>query len=162
MNPRERLIQFEETHEYVFHGSPVQGIETFELKQSTQLGNDRETTFDGDPAVSATPYVDIAIFRAIINGINILIPDYESEFGIDGRGKAEFAVSSPVVLEEVKNKKGFVYVFNKKDFKPYSRNGRIKNLEQSMEWRSYQSIKPLDVIEVTFSDLPKDILVKID
>lgn len=155
-------MHLEETNEHVFHGSPIMNIQIFEIHQSTQLEDDKQTTLDGNPAISATPYVDIAIFRAIINRANILTEDYESEFGINGLGKKEFAVSSQAVIDEAKDKKGFVYVFDKKDFNPYSRNGRTEGLEQSMEWRTYQSIKPIEVIEVAFNDLPKDICTKID
>jgi hypothetical protein len=46
-----------------------------------------------------------------------------------------------------------VYVFDKKDFEPYNRDGKVT--EKSMEWRAYKSVKPIEKIEVNFDDLPK-------
>lgn len=63
----------------------------------------------------------------------------------------DFRVSSKEVLDSVKDKIGFVYVFNRDEFEPYSRNGVAS--EDSMEWRSYKEVSPVDVIEVKYDDL---------
>jgi len=138
------LEQLEETGKYVFHGSPHSDITHFELRQGNHNGMP-----DGNPAVSATPYVEFAVFRAIINTTNISIP-FSSRFGFQD-GKREFIVSSQEVLDQIQNKKGFVYVFDKKDFVPYSRDGIAYS--NNMEWRSYKTISPISVIEVTVDDL---------
>jgi hypothetical protein len=111
-----------------------------------------ETILDGNPAVSATPYADLAIFRAIINGKNIQLT-HTSGFGTNADGTLEFRVSSEEVLENAEGKDGYVYVFHKKDFEPYNRDGKAD--EDSMEWRSYKMVKPIEVIKVHSEDLPK-------
>jgi hypothetical protein len=149
---KERLIEMENSGKYVFHGSPNGDIKILEPKQGKHvpdLSKPEETILDGNPAVSATPYAEFAIFRAIINKKNS--PGFNSGFGFKNK-KREFHVSSQEVLEITKDKKGFVYVFNKDEFEPYSRNG--KPHKDLMEWRSYEKVKPVDVIEVTYDDLP--------
>ena len=148
-----KLAELEESEGYVFHGSPFPDIRSLEPRQGKHvpdLSKPTETILDGKPAVSATPYLELAIFRAIINNENVQF-NHTSGFGINN-GKKEFRLSSIEVLEEVKDKGGFVYVFNKKDFEPYSRDNKARG--DSMEWRSYKKVIPIDVIEVSFDDLP--------
>jgi hypothetical protein len=76
MNPQEKLSQLEATNEHLFHGSPDGTIEVLEPRQSTHipdLNNPDESILDGQPAVAATPYAELATFRAIINGKNVPI-----------------------------------------------------------------------------------------
>jgi len=149
----EKLLQLEETGNHVFHGSPDGNIEALEPRQGTHipdLTKPTETIFDGDPAVSATPYAELAAFRALINRINIPF-SHHSGFGLKDKEK-EFRVSSEEVLEAAKNKKGYVYVFDKNEFKPYNRTGEPS--EDAMEWRANKTVKPLEVVEVTQDDLP--------
>lgn len=152
MTNKERLHELELKNSYVFHGSPDGNIEMLEPRQGRHipdLSNPTQFILDGNPAVSATPYADIAIFRAIINRKNIKL-DYNSGFSVTN-GKPYFRVASQDVLYEAKDKKGFVYIFDKKEFEPYSRDGNAR--PESMEWRSYKPIKPLDKIEVYYDDL---------
>jgi hypothetical protein len=152
MSGREKLLQLEKEGKYVFHGSPLADIKSLKPQQGTH-----NTIPDGNPAVSATPYAEFAIFRAIINRKNIPIL-LSSRFGFKD-GKKEFLVSSKEVLDTAKDKKGFVYVFNKNEFEPYSRDGQIhKGL---MEWRSYKEVRPVDIIEVNYSDLPSEDIIEI-
>lgn len=156
MNPRERLQHLEETNEHVFHGSPKGDIEELEPRQSNHipdLTKPDEFILDGNPAVSATPYADLAIFRAIINGENMPFP-HNSGFGTDEKGVKNYSVSSQEVLDHAKDKKGYVYVFDKKGFEPYDRDGRTEGIEKAMEWRSHEKVKPKEIIEVTSDHLP--------
>lgn len=155
MNPKEKLSQLEATDEHLFHGSPNGNIEILEPRQSTHipdLTNPDESILDGQPAVAATPYAELATFRAIINGKNVPIK-HTSGFGITDREKS-FRVSSPEVLEHAKDKKGYVYVFDKKDFKPYDRDNPDNPRDGVMEWRSHTPVRPIDKIEVSSDDLP--------
>ena len=155
MNPHEQLQQLEETNQHVFHGSPDGDIEILEPRQGTHIPDatkPKETILDGEPAVSATPHAELATFRAIINRKNIPI-SHSSGFGTTD-GRKHFRVSSPEVLEHAKDKKGYVYVFDKKDFKPYDREQPENPREGAMEWRAYTPVKPVDVIEVSSNDLP--------
>jgi hypothetical protein len=150
---KEKLLQMEKTGKYAFHGSPEANIEILEPRQGTHIpdmSKPTEMVDDGKPAISATPYVELAIFRAVINGVNAPF-DHNSGFDVN-EGVASFSVSSEKVLEAVEGKKGYVYVFNKNEFEPYSRDGEIK--EGLMEWRSYSTVKPIEIIEVTSDDLP--------
>lgn len=155
MNPQEKLSQLEATNQHLFHGSPNGTIETLEPRQSTHipdLSKPDQSILDGQPAVAATPHAEIATFRAIINSKNIPI-QHNSGFGVTD-GKKSFRVSSSEVLKHAQGKKGYVYIFNKKDFKPYDRENPDNSRDGAMEWRSYTSIKPVDVVEVSSDDLP--------
>lgn len=158
--PIEKLTQLEQEGKHVFHGSPHRDIEVLEPRQGRHVpdwSKPSETILDGNPAVSATPYAEIAAFRAIINGENIPI-NHTSGFGIRD-GKADFRISSKEVLEHAKDKKGFVYVFDKNEFEPYKRD-QVATTD-AMEWRSYKTVKPVEVVEVTFDDLPSIDKIKV-
>lgn len=161
MSSIEKLKQLEEAGEHLFHGSPDGTLEILEPRQSTHtpdLSKPEDTILDGEPAVSATPYADIATFRSLINHKNIPF-DHSSGFVMNARGEKNFQVSSPEVLETIKDKKGFVYVFDRNEFRPFSRNGEAK--ESNMEWRAYTPVKPVDVVEVDHEDLPPRDKIKI-
>lgn len=153
---KEKLALLEESGEHVFHGSADGTIEELEPRQGRHIPNlekPEQFMLDGRPAVSATPHAKLATFRALINSTNIPI-DHNSGFGIEGE-KETYRVSSEEVLEHTKGKSGYVYVFNKNSFKPYTRGRSEENARpDSMEWRSYTPVKPLEVIEVTDKDLP--------
>ncbi|MFN4181475.1 MAG: hypothetical protein ACK4FA_02150 [Candidatus Paceibacteria bacterium] len=147
------LNSLEQAGQYVFHGSPFADIEILVPKQGKHFpnpDNPEEFILDGAPAISATPYVDFAIFRALINKENISFP-FRSGFGFDQNKQKEFRVSKSEVIEELKNKKGYVYIFDKKDFEPYSRSGQAH--EGNMEWRAYTEVKPVEIVEVQYGDL---------
>jgi hypothetical protein len=143
-----RLQQLEASKRYVFHGSANGLIAFLEPRQGTHEGQP-----DGSPAVSATPYVEFAVFRAMVNRTNIPF-SHSSRFGFDQNKQREFRVYPKDALEACRNKNGFVYVFDRKDFEPYSRIGKAD--ESHMEWRSYASVKPVEVIPVSFDDLPSE------
>jgi hypothetical protein len=151
----DKLRQLEATGKHVFHGSPNGEIERMEPRQGHHVPDHAkpgETIKDGNPAISATPYAELAAFRAIINGKNVPFP-HTSGFGVRN-GKTEFRVSHDEVLDAVQGKKGYVYVFDKDKFVPYDRESD-QSSEDCMEWRSYEPIRPLDVVEVDSSVLPE-------
>lgn len=140
---RERLLSLENEGKFVFHGS-AREIETLEPRQP-YIGKGKDEKH-GDPCVATTPFADIAIFRAIINEDNFQQKTYASSFGYDSDKGIELCASR-AVLDNLKDKKGFVYVLDKSLFKKFS----------GMEWRSEQAIKPGEVITVTVEDLSSDI-----
>jgi hypothetical protein len=159
---KEKLAELQETNQYVFHGSPDGTIEVLEPRQSTHLpdaSKPAESIPDGKPAISATPYADLAIFRAIVNKNNIPLKEFSSGFGIDNNEKRTFQVSSKEVLEHTKDKKGYVYVFYRSKFEPYGRDDRPR--PAYMEWRAYEPVAPVEVLEVTDADLPEKEKIKI-
>ncbi len=156
---KEILHELEGENLYVFHGSMNGDIKTFELKQGKQVPNVNkplEMIEDGSPAISASPHADVAIFRAIMRGKNLGM-DITTRFG-SRNGKLSFIVFQKNAIEAAKDKKGYVYIFNKTDFEPYDRDGNVS--EDNMEWRSYKPVKPIRVVEVNFDDLPKNIEIK--
>lgn len=158
---KEKLLKLEKENKYVFHGSPVENIDLLEPRQARHYpdlsNHPEEYILDGDPAVSATPYAEIAIFRALINSKNIHT-NHRSGFDVMG-GKPNFRLSSKEIIKELEGKKGFVYVFDRSNFKPYRRDGEA--VPESMEWRSYKEVKPLEVVEVWRNDFPSEDRVEI-
>jgi len=150
MNPREILHKLEQTGEYVFHGSP-DVIDILEPRQphifDQTIG---KMVPDGSPAVVASPYCDIAIFRAIINKKNVP-QNYQSGFSYDADKKLLGFKTTQSVLDQAKDKNGFVYVLDKNDFTP-----KIAN---AMDWRAGKSIKPIKAVKVSYSDLPENIQI---
>lgn len=106
LSEKEKLNKLELTDNYVFHGSSDGTIQLLEPRQGSHvpdLSKPTKIILDGKPAVSATPYVEIAIFRAMINNKNVPF-SHTSGFGINHDSK-EFRVSSEKVLKEIKEKK---------------------------------------------------------
>jgi len=141
---RERLLSLEKEGKYVFHGSP-DTITILEPRQaynrSKETGNMEK---DGKPAVFATPYADVAIFRALINA-NKVSGESTSQFGIDG-DKLHFSATKNL-LKAARGKIGKVYVLDKQNFQDF----------EGMQCRSLETNKPIEVIEVTIDDLPQNI-----
>jgi len=136
------ILQYlEKTGEYVFHGSSVPDISELEVRQPYDWKNGVKKE-DGAPSVVATPYADIAIFRALA------YKDHTS-FGMNGH-ELHFGASRKA-FEEARQSVGYVYVFKKIHFFP--RQGD----EQNMEWRSLLPQKPDQIVRVEFQDLPKNI-----
>ena len=152
---KQKLLELEKSGNYVFHGSPVGGIKILEPKQGKYVPNTKkreEKINDGKPAVSATPYLEIAIFRAIVNSENIKQKSILTGFGYSLKKGVNLRVSSEKILDEAyDNSMGYIYIFNKKDFEPYDRDGEAK--PTSMEWRSYTAVKPIEVVKITGEDL---------
>ena len=143
---REALLALEREGKYVFHGSP-DSIDVLEPRQA--YDQDRETgemVKDGDPAVFATPYADVAIFRALINRGEGL-GDSASRFGIENE-ELHFGATQNL-LDQAKTVTGKVYVLDKSLF------GKLKGMQQ----RSEKTIIPVQVVDVSFDDLPINIEV---
>lgn len=148
-SPRDRLISLEKTGKYVFHGT----MGAFELLEPRQPTNDNRQTGErekhGEPAVCASPYADAAIFSALIkaNASNIG-SDSNCQFGITDDNHLHFE-STANLLDKAKGIIGKVYVLDKKDFKEF----------EGVDWRSERNVVPLQVVDVTVEDLPKNIKV---
>lgn len=153
------LRELEQSGEYLFHGSPTPGIEVMEARQGRHvpdLTKPNEVVLDGEPAISATPFLDIAIFMAVVSGANIS-GKFNSGYGFEG-GAPVFRVHPGGALEQALKKKGYIYVFPKSDFTPYDREGRKRPIYA--EWRSPKSLRPLCVFQVALSDMTiKDIKI---
>lgn len=136
---KKRLLDLEKAGNVVFHGSLNQ-IDELEPRQAYNNGKK-----DGKPAIFATPFADIAIFRALINGDN-LNEESSNRFGMKDDDKIYFEATANLI-KNAKKLNGKIYVFDKKSF------GEL----EGTQCRSHQSMTPLEVIEVTADDLPNDI-----
>lgn len=140
---RERLASLEKEGKYVFHGS----YERVEALEPHQAGGYDEATGrfenDGDPAVFASQYADCAIFRSLIHG-----KEFENKTGIDDFNRLHF-IADRILMERAKDETGYVYVLDKDKFDNF----------RGMDCTSPETVYPIEVIEVTFGDLPKDIKV---
>jgi hypothetical protein len=143
---RDRLLRLEQEGHFVFHGSP----ETIQSLEPRQAYNDNleteEKEKDGAPAVFATPFVDVAIFRALVNTVDVE-GDSRSNFGMED-GVINFAATQNL-LDRAKDKKGFVYVLKKEGF----------DEPIGMQCRSEESVMPVETVEVSIEDLPKGIKI---
>lgn len=133
----------------MFHGSP-QRIEVLEPRQAVVFSKDENKNIpDGEPAVAATPFVEVAIFRSLINtqiAKEAHIAKHRSEFGV--RNSIPYFRST---LDSYNHAKsgivGFVHVLRKSEF----------TYRSDMEYRSIQPIIPVMVLQVTGNDLPENI-----
>lgn len=148
------LKKLEESGEFVFHGSALK-LSVLEPRQAyTRSKTEKKMVKDGEPAVAATPYANIAIFRAIINSENVPGKHW-SNFGVaiqNGTVLFQFGATKDTI-ERAMGKKGYVHVFYRKGFLP--KNGHQKE----MDWRCGTKVKPIRAIEVTSDDLPENIKI---
>lgn len=143
---RERLLSLEKEKKYVFHGSP-EDIDTLRPRQSFDFNKETgKMEKDGEPSIFASPYADIAIFRALINRKNTN-EESKSEFGINE--DALCFAATPNLIEAVKDNRAYVYVLDKNKFQDSG----------NMQCRSSKPIKPIEVVEVTIDDLPQNIKI---
>lgn len=143
---REKLKRLESTGFYVFHGSP-EPLSSLEPRQAhnhiKKENGEYEPVPDGDPAVFASGFSDIAIFMSIFNKKNAPLGS-RSGFSSDGEGNLDFRVTEDTLNQINDSSSGFVYVFNKDDFE--QRN--------PSEFVSKKEVRPIKVIKVFKEDLP--------
>lgn len=142
MTTKEEILELEKQGDFVFHGSPEK-LESLEPRQAYTFKGDLKIE-DGKPAVFASIYSDIAIFMALINGKNIK-STFRSGYG-SLNGKIEFRLSKET-KDKLINLKGYLYVFDKKDFTE----------KNHAEFISYKTVKPIKILEIDETFLPKDI-----
>lgn len=144
---RERLKSLELENRYVFHGSENPNISVLEPRQAYTVV-DGENLEDDKPAIHASPISEIAIFMAIVNMKNCPL-GFNS--GFEHRNSKTILHASKESLDQLnENSKGYVYVLPKEDFSP---RGAVQSI-------SYKESSPLQIVEVTKSDLPKEIEVR--
>jgi hypothetical protein len=145
---KQKLLELEKEGKYLFHGSPESNLEELKPHQAyTVPEGEKDMVKDGEPCIAATPYLDIAIFKA-------LITKGESSFSVSATSREDAIIklkANEEAIETAKNTKGCVYVLDKIGLVPISGNNYC------MEWRSKTSVKPLRVFEVSYEDLPANI-----
>ncbi len=143
---REKLDSLEKTGNFVFHGSPHK-VEFLEPRQAQNYDEKTDTMVDdGNAAVSATPFSDIAIFRAIFNSTNI--PVAHTTGWTRKNGEYLFSATSES-FDYAQSAVGYVYVFDKSDFEQHSPS----------EYRAKKVMYPKEIIPVTYEDISKNIEV---
>ena len=146
---KKRLLELEKEGRYVFHGSPY----TIEKLKPRQATNDNKQTGqeenDGEPAIFASPFVDVAIFRSMVNE-KIHSGDSSSGMGINDNNVLSFSTTQELV-EEAKKITGKIYVFKRKDF--------IEDEARGLDLRCNEEISPIEIIEVNYKDLPENIKI---
>lgn len=150
---KKKLLELEKTGKYFFHGSPNE-VEVFEPRQSHNDVKGVQIP-DGDPAVSASPAIDYAIFMAIFSRKNFpknyttkTSTNAESEFA--EKFKLTFFATQATLDQLTDDASGWVYVFNKEDF-PFRKS--------PSEFRSRVPVRPIEKILVTKEDLPSPISI---
>ncbi len=139
---------------FLFHGSSHK-IAVLQLRQPVNFNiKKNKYLIHGKPCVAATPYADIAVFRAIVNKTNFpsRSKSYAATFGINSRTKKLNLKTTQRVIENLSNQHGYVHVVDKEKFSKRS----------IWEWRSSKIVKPLKVIKVSVRDLNRDAMKMID
>lgn len=146
---RARLRELENSGNFVFHGSGKK-LERLEPRQAHNYPdkNPEVKIPDDKPAVFATPNADIAIFMSVFNKENAS-KGSRSSFGANDDGPHYFGVTKET-MDQIKNANGYVYVFEKSKF----------NMRSKMEGLSYEPVEPVEIVEVSERDLPKNIEIK--
>ena len=140
---KQKLLTLEKEGKVVFHGSPTPDLEELEPRQGHTVPKGRKDLIkDGDPAISATPYAEIAIFRALIR-------KGTSDFSAYKNGKLGFRANREAL--DAAEERGYVYVLERGNF-----SSRTSD-PSHMEWRSKERVRPIDVVVVQTGDLPKEI-----
>lgn len=134
----EKLKALEATGDYVFHGSANDKIIELEPRQAFSYGKP-----DGKPAVFAAGYADPAIFMAVLGSRKA------GGWDRDGNKFKFYIEREPWEQAKKENWAGHVYVLNRESFKRY----------RSWDWRSETAVTPVEVVEVSFTDLPYGIKV---
>lgn len=136
------LKELEQTGKYLFHGSVQGNIHEFEPRQAyTWITGKKEP--DGEPAVFASEFADIAVHKALINSSNIHGHFYSSFYN-DEAGRIRHGASEETIRQLV-DPRGYVYVFDKTSFQK----------RHIIDWVCFQAIRPIKVIAVDKTDLPK-------
>lgn len=137
-----KLHELEQNGTHVFHGSGYL-IEEFEPRQAYDYIDGQQVP-DGEPAVFASPFVDYAIFMALINEANCPHGYHSGSELKDGVLTFRATRDSLDQLNDAVT--GYVYLFDKSDF--VERN--------ESEWVSHKKVKPVSMIQIHLSDfLPK-------
>ena len=136
------LEKLAKTGKYLFHGSPTK----MEVIEPRQAYNNSQP--DGEPAVVATSFYQLAIFRAIMLAARAQVSPghYQSGFSFSN-GKLSFRANKETLTTARSNITGFVYVLDKGSFRKHS----------SMEYRASASVRPVRVFEVGANDLSEEI-----
>jgi hypothetical protein len=141
----ERLLEYEKQG-YVFHGSPRKGVEILEPKLSRDVREGRD--FNNDTAVFGTERADEAIIYACVDRSSVPKEIERNMSWSVGTPANSSHIIARIPIEwkpYVIKGSGHVYVFNKEPF----------TLKRHWHVKSKEPVKPIDRVEVEFSDFEK-------
>ena len=142
---KEKLLALEASGKYVFHGSPIK-LDFLEPRQATGYNpQTKQEEFDGEPAIFATPKIDAAIFHCLVRRERVS-GDSNLNWGTKEDGGWLFSATQNI-LDAAKDSVGYIYVFDKNEFGEFD----------AIQGRAKKAITPLEVIEVSYKDLPANI-----
>ncbi len=135
----EKLSEFQKSGDYLFHGSRNPDIELLEPRQAMSFGKP-----DGLPAVFASDRIEPPIFMAVLGSRKL------GGWGRKNLPGFGFYIAEPdLARAKDEDWQGYVYVLAK--------DGFVKEGEGGWEWRSMESVCPVDVVKVGIKDLPSPI-----
>lgn len=136
---REKLFELEKNGSVLFHGSG-DIIENFEPRQAFDYVDGKQIP-DGPPAVFATPFLDCAIFKALISKKNFPKGSY-SAWSAKPEGGFIFKASKETIKGLRNEMIAYVYIFSKNEFQKKS----------GIDWVSYDIVRPIRAFIVRRSD----------
>ena len=141
---KEKLRKLEAKGRCLFHGSGMR-LKTLEPRQAYTYPENNTTTRipDGEPAVFASDVADAAIFMAVVSKPNVPKTLRSGYVNLKNKG-FKFMVTQET-MDQIKNAKGFVHVFNRNEFEQKG---------DTNVWTCQKIVKPIEIIEVSERDLP--------
>jgi hypothetical protein len=154
---RQKLIDLQNSGKYVFHGSKIGGLDNLVPRQATDTNPATGELFeDGDPAISASPFCDLAIFVALLPStppasVKKELNEYSQYGTLNGEPYMATIKKTYDRMIDPSNS-GFVYVLERSSFSEYEKRG--------YEYRSMHSVQPVEVLRVTAADIPPSIIIR--
>lgn len=140
-----RLLALEKDDTCLFHGSGLE-LEVLEPRQAYNL-EEGENTEDGPPGVFASDRVEYAIFMALVNRVNC--PNSVSSSCTFEENEMQFGACRETLSQLNEKSKGYVYVLSREEF----------CLRGGNEWIAFDSVVPIETIQVDRSDFRPEIIV---
>jgi len=135
-----KLTKLQESGKYVFHGSSYRNIGELKPRQAMSHGKPY-----GKPAVYADIGTKHPIFMAVLGSKKV------GGWGDKSLPGAGFYIDKESWEKaHTENWFGYVYVLLKDDF----------TIQEGNEWVAYKKVKPIEIVKVGISDLPKDITIR--
>jgi hypothetical protein len=144
LTPIEKLLYYQKKG-YFFHGSTNPNIDKLEPKPA--IDTDKTKEFNNDTAVFASPIPSASIIFACMSLDNVPSQSRNGTWSVDYEADNGIVATIPRRwASHIKNNSGYVYVLSSLSFPTESfTNG-------SWQVKSKQSVKPLDIVKVSFDD----------
>jgi hypothetical protein len=146
---RDCLRVLEYSQQWLFHGSGVRIARLEPRQASTFDPAQHKMVPDGDPAVCATPSIDVAVFRALTtSGPASAAKPHRTGFGANQDGSLILEANT-AVHEALRDVTAWLHILDRRGFE-----GR-----DAQEWRSPQAVAPVCAVAVTLAHLTTEISI---